>query len=177
MGSRIRGHWRENQLMKRKKGGQHLDRNWDGKEVSSYQEYSRQKTKAEWMKWGKGQSAGRHEGQRKLRDKARRRVKGKGHRESSSTKHDLPGQLQPASRMCVHHKAQYEIFTPSAPRHRVYFRWGQATKEACLCESQHSAKHWEAGGEGTGWEMEECDRDSVKRGYGWDFLKKKVWER
>lgn len=94
------------------------------------------------------------------------RVEREGQWKRSSRKHLSPGQLRPASRMCARHKAQYEIFTPSAPRHRVYFRWGQATEEACLCESQHSAKHWESAWEGTGWE--ECDIDPVKRAYGWD---------
>lgn len=75
------------------------------------------------------------------------------------------GQLGSASRMCTHHK--YEIFTPSAPQQRVYFRLGQVTKEAGRCKSQHSAKHWKAGREGTGWETEKCDRGRVKMGYLW----------
>lgn len=82
MGARIRGHRRKSAYGKRK-GSQRLDRNRDGKKANSYQEYSRQKTEAEWMKWSEGQSAGRPEGQEKLRDKARRRVKGKGHWESN----------------------------------------------------------------------------------------------
>lgn len=83
------------------------------------------------------------------RDKVCQRVEGKGHLKSSSTKHNLSEHLWPAPRMCIHQSTIWNIHF-FCPRHRVYFCWGQATKETCLCESQHSAKHWKASSEGSG---------------------------
>lgn len=61
------------------------------------------------------------DGEQGLKDHAKQRIEGERPEGQQLFKMRLWA-VQPASQMCTHHKALYEIFTPSAPQHEVYFR-------------------------------------------------------